>query len=152
MYMCEGLAVPPSASPPSPGSLVAAGEPDPNSALFMNGTIDVFNLHSRFGAGKVILLDFTGHKTVNTYWNSRRRPVILSPPYDIDGNTTAFSSQERANIYAIWRAVAEDYGARLRLRVYAGCWRRVEKSRLCGSTRPTRVRPKTNRPFALPTT
>jgi hypothetical protein len=119
MYMCEGLAVPagaalPTTTPPSPRSLVAAGEPDPNSALFMNGTIDVFNLHSRPSAtaSKVILLDFTGHKTVNTYWNSRRRPEILSPPYDIDGDTTTFSETERANIYAIWRAIAEDYGAR----------------------------------------
>lgn len=39
----------------------------------------------------------------------------LSPPhpallqYDIDGNRAAFSAQERANIIAIWRAVAEDF-------------------------------------------
>lgn len=85
----------------------AAGEPDP-------GDLDQFlSLHSRPGAPRTILLDFTGHSTSDTAWNAGagRPATIVTPPYDIDGNPNVFSPTERANIVAIWRAVAEDFAA-----------------------------------------
>jgi hypothetical protein len=82
-----------------------AGEPDPTSlASFLS-------LHSRPGAPRVILLDFTGYTTSNTAWNrvSGRPASIVTPPYDVDGNPGGFSDQEKANIISMWRAVAEDF-------------------------------------------
>ena len=38
-----------------------------------------------------------------------RAATIFNPPYDIDGNTAAFSTQELSQIVQIWRGVAEDY-------------------------------------------
>lgn len=65
-----------------------------------------FKLHSRPGAKRVIYLDFDGHTTpAGTAWGGR----IVTPPYDIDGNTAAFSGAERGAIQAIWRQVAEDF-------------------------------------------
>jgi hypothetical protein len=84
-----------------------AGAPDPVD-------LDQFlSLHSRPGAPRIILLDFTGHSTSDTAWNAGagRPTTIVTPPYDIDGNPSIFSPTERANIVAIWRAVAEDFAA-----------------------------------------
>jgi hypothetical protein len=53
-----------------------------------------------------ILLDFDGHTTINTAWNSIRRSTITTPPYDTDGSP-GFSAAEKANMVAIWRAVAD---------------------------------------------
>ncbi len=36
---------------------------------------------------------------------------MVTPVYDRDGNAATFSADERADIVAIWRAVAEDYAA-----------------------------------------
>lgn len=88
-----------SAAPSAP-----PGPPDPIS-------LDrAFQLHSRPDAPHILLLDFTGHTTRGTRWNVEySNSTIVTPPYDIDGNRAAFSAQERANIIAIWRAVAEDF-------------------------------------------
>ncbi|KAL4434117.1 hypothetical protein ABPG75_000558 [Micractinium tetrahymenae] len=131
LFLCRGLAVSAiaggSADPPphahshlhaaagssrrllQGGSVSAAlgalpGAPDPTS-------LDrAFELHSRPGAPYFLLLDFTGHRTTGTRWNTDyHKSVIVTPPYDIDGDSGTFSAQERANIIAIWRAVAEDY-------------------------------------------
>ncbi|MBR0225281.1 MAG: right-handed parallel beta-helix repeat-containing protein, partial [Thermoguttaceae bacterium] len=56
-----------------------------------------------------IYLDFTGHTTTGTYWNSSSRPTITTPAYDVDGNTSSFSNQELRNIYEVWLRVSEDY-------------------------------------------
>lgn len=65
-------------------------------------------LHSRPGAAKTILLDFTGHVTANTSWNYNGN--INSLPFDTDGNpTTAFTADELNRIKDIWLRVAEDY-------------------------------------------
>ena len=66
-----------------------------------------FKLHSRPGAPRTILLDFTGHTATGTAWNTTGS--IVTPPYDIDGIPSSFSQTELANIIAIWRGVAEDY-------------------------------------------
>jgi hypothetical protein len=34
---------------------------------------------------------------------------VVTPPYEKDGNAATFNAEERADIVAIWRAVAEDY-------------------------------------------
>ena len=70
-----------------------------------------FTLHSKAGATKVIYLDFKGHTTTGTSWNSSYTAGadIVTPPYDIDGNPASFGSQELANIQVIWQSVAEDY-------------------------------------------
>lgn len=80
-------------------------------ALQSTGT-DAFRLHSRPQAARKILLDFDGHVTTGTSWNSSRNmPSIVTPAYDKDGVPTSFSAAELADIKAIWQAVAEDYAA-----------------------------------------
>jgi len=76
---------------------------------------DAFRLHSRPGAAKKIVLDFTGHTMrAGTSWrgvsNIGNVPIV-TPPYDLDGNPSSLSSAERAAIVSIWRTVAEDYSA-----------------------------------------
>jgi len=70
-----------------------------------------FKLHSRPGAKLVIFLDFDGHTTSGTSWNSSFTggADIVTPAFDTDGNTTAFSTAEQTVIQNIWRRVAEDY-------------------------------------------
>ncbi|KIY95480.1 hypothetical protein MNEG_12481 [Monoraphidium neglectum] len=105
LYACEGMAVPAGATPAAaPGSAVA-GAPDPTDLSL------AFKLHSRPGAPRRLVLDFTGHTTTGTAWNSATRPSIVTPPYDLDGVPSTFSDTERRNIIAIWRAVAEDFAA-----------------------------------------
>ncbi len=67
-----------------------------------------FQLHSRPTATKVIYLDFDGHVTANTAWNSSN-PTITTTAYDTDGNPASFSASEQANILEIWQRVAECY-------------------------------------------
>ncbi len=69
-----------------------------------------FLLASRPGATKTIYLDFTGHVTLGTPWNSNYTSgrAIVTPPYSIDGNP-GFSHIELATIQCIWQRVAEDF-------------------------------------------
>jgi PKD repeat protein len=72
-----------------------------------------FRLHSRPGAAKVIYLDFNGHTTTGTPWNTNftSGADIVTPPFDTDGNLAEFSGSELAAIQEVWRRVAEDYAA-----------------------------------------
>ncbi len=74
-------------------------------------TVDVFQLHSLPGAARVIFLDFDGHTTTGTSWNSSYTAgaAIVSQPFDLDGDSTTFNASERAVIQSIWQRVAEDY-------------------------------------------
>ena len=73
-------------------------------------TDPVFSRHSRQEANHVIYLDFDGHTTTGTVWNSSYGiDPILSPPYDIDGNTETWSAAELSRIDDVWRIVAEDF-------------------------------------------
>jgi hypothetical protein len=105
LYACEGMAVPAGATPAAAPGTAVAGAPDPTDLSL------AFKLHSRPGAPRRLVLDFTGHTTTGTAWNSASRPSIVTPPYDLDGVPSTFSDTERRNIIAIWRAVAEDYAA-----------------------------------------
>ena len=66
---------------------------------FLDGPLpydQTFLLHSVPGASKVIYLDFDGHVTSGTIWNSNFNggADINSAPYDLDGNTSSFSDAE----------------------------------------------------------
>ncbi|MFH1084553.1 MAG: VCBS repeat-containing protein [Chloroflexota bacterium] len=99
LYQCEGL-LPPSGA--APASAPSPAPPYPTSQTFL--------LHSRPGASKVIYLDFTGHVTTGTPWNSYLGiSAIVSTPFDIDGSPSTFSELEHERIQRVWQMVAEDY-------------------------------------------
>jgi PKD repeat protein len=86
---------------PAPAATVGSG----------GGPLDLaktFLLHSLPGASKVVYLDFDGHTTSGTSWNSGYGDPIVSAPYDIDG-MAGFSNTELTRIQYIWQRVAEDY-------------------------------------------
>lgn len=101
LFACEGLAA--QVGPDTSGYTSVAQFP----------LADTFKLHSRPGAAKVIYLDFNGHTTANTPWNSgvNANVAIVTPPFDLDGDPSTFSSAELAAIQDVWLRVAEDYAA-----------------------------------------
>lgn len=70
-----------------------------------------FRLHSNPGAEHVIYLDFDGHVTSGTSWNSSFAggANIVSRPFDFDGNEASFSTAELERIQYIWQRVVEDF-------------------------------------------
>lgn len=71
-----------------------------------------FSLHSRPSSKRKIYLDFNGHTSTGTAWNSSYGlTTIVSPPFDTDGVPGTFSTSELALIQNVWRRVAEDYAA-----------------------------------------
>lgn len=70
-----------------------------------------FQLHSRPGSNRVIYLDFDGHVTSNTSWNTNYTggQPINSAPFSLDSDPTTFNQQEQDAIQYIWQRVAEDY-------------------------------------------
>lgn len=71
-----------------------------------------FRLHSDPNATRLIYLDFDGHTTTGTAWNSSAFGMtssFTSPAYDIDGNAANFSSTELTRIQQIWQRVASDF-------------------------------------------
>ncbi|MBU7581950.1 MAG: M10 family metallopeptidase C-terminal domain-containing protein [Nostoc sp. TH1S01] len=79
-----------------------------------SGVLDLsktFFLNSLPGAKQTIYLDFNGHTTSGTYWNTdfKGGANIVTPAFDFDGNTASFSSAELERIQYIWQRVAEDF-------------------------------------------
>jgi hypothetical protein len=112
VFACEGLAAPDAAvaaaevAAAEAAASVGAGDPDPTDLTL------AFKLHSRPGAAKKLVLDFTGHTATGTVWNPwAGLTSIVTPPFDTDGNQATFSDAERRAIIATWRQVAEDYAA-----------------------------------------
>ncbi|MAT13663.1 MAG: hypothetical protein CMJ46_00105, partial [Planctomyces sp.] len=71
---------------------------------------EVFKLHSNPGSNHTIYLDFDGHTTSGTDWNTfAGMDTIVSPAYDFDDNPQAFSEEELIEIIKIWARVAEDF-------------------------------------------
>ena len=69
-----------------------------------------FQLASLPGADKTIFLDFDGHTTTGTSWNSAYNvDTIVSPPYSTDANYDTWSSSELQVIRDTWKVVAEDF-------------------------------------------
>lgn len=101
-YACE---VPPQAATGATGtdSLLQPQTPSTTAAKPL--------LHSRPDSLRKIYLDFDGHTTTGTYWNSNftSGAAITTPPFDLDGSPTTVSTTEATRIEAIWRRVAEDY-------------------------------------------
>ena len=93
--------------PPPPPLLSAAGFTAPPMMSPAGVPIDVFKLHSRPSATKVIYLDFDGHNITNTRWNGGG--TWIATAYDVDGDPSTFSAEERSNIQWLWAAVAEAY-------------------------------------------
>src|SRR4028118_1688379 len=84
------------------------------SAPLLGGTVSVASLpllSSNPSATSKIFLDFNGHTTSGTDWNTLYNggANIVTPAYSIDANTTTFSTTEVASIEEIWKRVAEDY-------------------------------------------
>ena len=71
---------------------------------------ETFELHSNPTAAKTIYLDFDGHTTTGTMWNSAYTggDPIITPPYSFEGDSS-FSEDELSRIQYIWQRVAEDY-------------------------------------------
>ena len=87
------------------GMLTEAGEnPSAISRDF------IFNLSSKPSSKHTIYLDFTGHTTSGTYWNSAytNGASITTSVYSRD-SSSAFSHTELRDIYEIWLRVSEDY-------------------------------------------
>ncbi|MBE2286070.1 MAG: PKD domain-containing protein [Prosthecobacter sp.] len=104
-FVCEGLL-------PMQNAIVKAQTTSGSTSAAAITAVDAFTLHSKPGATKVIYLDFDGHTTTGTSWNSSftSGASIVTPPYSTDATvTTAFSQTELDNIYSIWQRVAEDY-------------------------------------------
>src|ERR1041384_3388629 len=102
-YGCE-FAPPPAGAPVAENAGAATLEaPFPDAQTFL--------LHSRPGATKVIYLDFDGHVTTGTPWNTwdTQLPSIVSAPFDLDGLPLSFNTTELEYIQHIWQRVAEDY-------------------------------------------
>ena len=83
---------------------------DPDAGVAQYPLGDTFSLHSNPGASKVIYLDFDGHTTTGTAWNtSTGIDPMVTPAYDFDGDPSGFSDEELQRIQAVWDVVAEDY-------------------------------------------
>ena len=71
---------------------------------------DTFLLHSLPNANHTIYLDFDGHVTEGTTWNSQSgNSSIVSPAYDPANNGAGFTDSELSQIQGIWKRVAEDF-------------------------------------------
>lgn len=89
----------------------AASGDSPTVAAAPYPYTQTFALHSRPGSNRVIYLDFDGHVTSNTAWNTSytNGQPINSAPFSIDADPTTFNQQEQDAIQYIWQRVAEDY-------------------------------------------
>jgi PKD repeat protein len=85
------------------------GGPTPSPGPFPY--TQTFKLHSRPGAPLVVYLDFDGHTTSGTYWNSSytNGSAIVSPSFSMDGDYANFSNTEHDTIQRVWMRVAEDF-------------------------------------------
>ena len=99
-FVCEGLL---------PLQNIAARSETISSGGNSTGTPaagEAFSLNSKPGASKVVYLDFDGHVTSGTFWNSNFTggANIVTPPYSNDSTvSTTFSTTELNNIVAIWQ-------------------------------------------------
>ncbi len=78
------------------------------NAPIANATYPLGNLpalSSNPNATATLVLDFNGNTLAS--WGGRSN--VVTPVYDIDGDTSTFSDQELANIRDIWTRVSEDY-------------------------------------------
>jgi hypothetical protein len=88
---------------------LATGDQLPSAGLLPLS--ETFLLNSNPGASHTIYLDFDGHVTSGTYWNTSFNggQDIVTPAFDLDGNGSSFSDAELTRIQYIWQRVAEDF-------------------------------------------
>ncbi len=72
---------------------------------------DTFLLNSNPTATKTIYLDFNGHVTTGTNWNTYYTggAALVSPAWDTNGDVNTFNDTELGEIQRIWQSVAEDF-------------------------------------------
>ena len=106
LYLCEGLEVAGAGGLAAGATVVTTVGAAPVAA-----TPATFTLHSTPGAARVIYLDFTGHVTSGTPWNSTFTggADIVSQPFDLDGDASTFSEAECTFIYRVWQRAAQDF-------------------------------------------
>ncbi len=106
LSICDGMAISVSAAQVAPSS--AAG---PAITVLNSGSVDATRLHSLPGAQRIIFLDFDGHTTSGTQWNTTKTggANIVSQPFDLDGAPWNFNIAEQSVIRGVWQRVAEDY-------------------------------------------
>ncbi len=76
----------------------------------LNLALDVPAFASLPGAAHTIYLDFDGHVTTGTSWNSSYGvTTITSPAYSTDTDKLNFSTAELMNIEKTWKRVSEDF-------------------------------------------
>lgn len=97
------------ADPINPDAQLSSAQRTIEAAAVLPVGVDVFKLHSKPGASNIVYLDFDGQVVTNTAWNTSGSPSYTAKPYDIDGVSGSFSDTEKANIFEVWRRVAEDY-------------------------------------------
>jgi len=68
---------------------------------------DAFFLHSRPGSSNVVFIDFDGAVISGTAWNGSVSQYDALP-YNVEGDTSTFTTLERTRIVDIWHRVAED--------------------------------------------
>ncbi len=68
---------------------------------------DVFALHSKPGASRLVYLNFQGYTIANTAWNNGNSLIARS--FDTDGSPATFSESERRAIAEIWHRASEDF-------------------------------------------
>ena len=83
----------------------AAAMPAAAVALAAYPLTDTFKLHSSPTSTKVIYLDFDGHTTTGTAWNSGSTSISTTP-FSFEGDAT-FSNNELTRIQEIWERVSE---------------------------------------------
>jgi uncharacterized protein YdeI (BOF family) len=70
-----------------------------------------FALHSNSLASHTIYLDFDGHVTSGTYWNTsfNNGNDIVTPAYSFEGDSSSFTDNELERIQKVWQRVSEDF-------------------------------------------
>lgn len=89
----------------APASAQAGG--GPATADFDPAT--VFQLHSRPGSARTILLDFDGQDLTDSIWNPNRPERFSVEAFTLDADAASFSTAERRDIFTIWQRLAEDF-------------------------------------------
>lgn len=82
---------------------------DPEPALLASAEVDVLALHSLPDADITIHLEFTGGDGGRLTGAAQAPTGHQFPPFDVDGDPSRFSTEERAAIYEIWARVAEAF-------------------------------------------
>lgn len=93
--------------------VAAAAAPSVGAAPIALGSLPAY--HSRLGASRTVVLDFTGETVTGTQWNVSdpedgyiARSSYSARPFDIDDDETTFSDAEVEAIRLICERVAED--------------------------------------------